>query len=111
MLKILMDIRCGSPKSMVSVSKRKMSDNVANQEKESLYSSCDPGARIVYTELGFLRAGHYEWQIMAVSLAGNGSWSKSHFFEVKVASSLQPCEQCKHLFVCERLTDHIVITC
>ncbi|VDL99557.1 unnamed protein product [Schistocephalus solidus] len=38
--------------------------------------------KIVFTDLPFLRPGFYEWQIMAVSLAGNGSWTDSHFFEV-----------------------------
>nr|VZI48547.1 unnamed protein product [Spirometra erinaceieuropaei] len=38
--------------------------------------------KIVYTDLPFLRPGFYEWKIMAVSLAGNGSWTESHFFEV-----------------------------
>ncbi len=41
-----------------------------------------PHGRTVYAELGFLRAGFYEWQVMAVSLAGNGSWTQSHFFDV-----------------------------
>ncbi|KAM3180061.1 hypothetical protein ACTXT7_017040, partial [Hymenolepis weldensis] len=49
-----------------------------------------PTARTVYTELGFVRAGYYEWQVMAVSLAGNGSWTKTHFFDVKVGHGLQP---------------------
>ncbi|VDO04942.1 unnamed protein product [Rodentolepis nana] len=54
--------------------------------------ACSPTARTVYTELGSVRAGHYEWQVMAVSLAGNGSWTKSHFFDVKVGDGLQPCK-------------------
>uniref|UniRef100_A0A5K3FV77 receptor protein-tyrosine kinase n=2 Tax=Mesocestoides corti TaxID=53468 RepID=A0A5K3FV77_MESCO len=47
-------------------------------------------SRTVFTELGFLRAGYYEWQVMAVSLAGNGSWTQSHFFNVHTTSSMQP---------------------
>ncbi|VDN16943.1 unnamed protein product, partial [Dibothriocephalus latus] len=38
--------------------------------------------KVVFTDLPFLRPGFYEWKIMAVSLAGNGSWTDSHFFEV-----------------------------
>ncbi|VUZ42156.1 unnamed protein product, partial [Hymenolepis diminuta] len=59
-------------------------------EKGERNLASSPTARTVYTELGFVRAGYYEWQVMAVSLAGNGSWTKTRFFDVKVGHGLQP---------------------
>ncbi|VDL62968.1 unnamed protein product [Hymenolepis diminuta] len=61
-------------------------------EKGERNLASSPTARTVYTELGFVRAGYYEWQVMAVSLAGNGSWTKTRFFDVKVGHGLQPCK-------------------
>lgn len=88
-IKALAGLRCAAPmlKDGAVVTREQ-----AAKAEEDANPQCDPAARTVFTELGFLRAGFYEWQVMAVSLAGNGSWTKSHFFDVQVNDALQPCK-------------------
>lgn len=71
--------------------------NSGDEKKASKISVATPvgssgSSRAVYMELGFVPAGFYEWQVMAVSLAGNGSWTETKHFEVKVDHGLQPCK-------------------
>ncbi|CDS42114.1 insulin growth factor 1 receptor beta [Echinococcus multilocularis] len=85
-IKALAGLHCAAPVSKrgaVVIAEQAAKDEGANPQ-------CDPATRTVFTELGFLRAGFYEWQVMAVSLAGNGSWTKSHFFDVQINDALQP---------------------
>ncbi|KAL5109940.1 hypothetical protein TcWFU_002385 [Taenia crassiceps] len=86
-IKALAGLRCAAP--MLKEGAVVTTEQAAKAAQNS-NPQCDPAARTVFTELGFLRAGFYEWQVMAVSLAGNGSWTKSHFFDVQVNDALQP---------------------
>ncbi|VDM17201.1 unnamed protein product [Hydatigera taeniaeformis] len=86
-IKALAGLRCTT--SLLKEEAVVIAEQVAKSEEDANLQ-CDSAARTVFTELGFLRAGFYEWQVMAVSLAGNGSWTKSHFFDVQVNNTLQP---------------------
>eukprot|EP00108_Taenia_solium_P005524 TsM_000256600 transcript=TsM_000256600 gene=TsM_000256600 len=86
-IKALAGLRCAAPMLREGTV---VTTGQAAKAVEDTSPQCDPAARTVFTELGFLRAGFYEWQVMAVSLAGNGSWTKSHFFDVQVNDALQP---------------------
>lgn len=65
----------------------------AEQKENPRTSDAALHGRTMFAEVGFLRAGYYEWQVMAVSLAGNGSWSESHFFEALEDTVIKPRKQ------------------